>query len=186
MDIGIISRRYARALLAFASERANETKVYEQTESFLARYIQIEDIRHTVENPMVSRMEKIKLLQNATAGKETCEELTRFFGLLLENKREKFIPFIFHSYLFLYRKAKRIRQGQLVTAAPLPEETQEQLKKLILHIYRGRTVEFETKIDPELIGGGILEMGYWRVDASVAGQLRRVKRQFIEKNRRIV
>ena len=95
MDIGIISRRYARALLAFASERANETKVYEQTESFLARYIQIEDIRHTVENPMVSRTEKIKLLQNATAGKETCEELTRFFGLLLENKREKFIPFIF-------------------------------------------------------------------------------------------
>ena len=62
MDIGIISRRYARALLAFASERANETKVYEQTESFLARYIQIEDIRHTVENPMVSRTEKIKLL----------------------------------------------------------------------------------------------------------------------------
>ena len=67
-----------------------------------------------------------------------------------------------------------------------PEETQERLKRIILHFYRGRTVEFETKVDPAIIGGGILGMGYWRVDASVAGQLKKVKQQFIEKNRRIV
>ena len=94
--------------------------------------------------------------------------------------------FILHSYLYLYRKKKRIRQGILITAVPLPEETQERLKRIILHFYRGRTVEFETKVDPSIIGGGILGMGYWRVDASVAGQLKKVKQQFIEKNRRIV
>ena len=53
-------------------------------------------------------------------------------------------------------------------------------------LYRGRTVEFNTKVDPDIIGGGILEIGYWRIDASIAGQLKRVKKQFIEKNRRIV
>ena len=87
------------------------------------------------------------------------------------------MAFILHSFLFLYRKKKKIRQGKLVTAVPLPEETLNELKALILKRHRGRTVEF---------GGGILEIGYWRIDASIAGQLKRVKKQFIEKNRRIV
>ena len=186
MDIGIISRRYARALLAYASEHASESTVYGQVELFLKQYAQIPDIRQAVESPMVDPAEKIRLLQNATAGQKTCEELTRFFGLLLDNKREKMMVFILHSYLYLYRKKKRIRQGLLVTAVPLPDDTLEQLKKIILHFYRGREVEFETKVDPEIIGGGILSMGYWRVDASIAGQLKKVKRQFVEQNRRIV
>ena len=66
------------------------------------------------------------------------------------------------------------------------EETLNELKTLIQKRYRGRTVEFKTKVDPGIIGGGILEIGYWRIDASIAGQLKRVKKQFIEKNRRIV
>jgi F-type H+-transporting ATPase subunit delta len=37
-----------------------------------------------------------------------------------------------------------------------------------------------------LEGGFIFEIGTYRLDASVASQIRRVKQQFIEKNRRIV
>ena len=158
MDIGIIARRYARALLLFACENGHETLVYEQAQQLLFQYNELPEFRHTIENPMVSRTEKIKLLHNATAGADTCEE----------------------------RKKKKIRQGKLVTAMPLPEETLNELKTLILKRYRGRTVEFKTKVDPGIIGGGILEIGYWRIDASIAGQLKRVKKQFIEKNRRIV
>ena len=66
------------------------------------------------------------------------------------------------------------------------EETLNELKALILKRYRGRTVEFNTKVDPDIIGGGILELGYWRIAASIAGQLKRVKNQFIYYNRRIV
>lgn len=84
MDIGIIARRYARALLLFACENGHETLVYEQAQQLLFQYNQLPEFRHTIENPMVSRTEKIKLLHNATAGADTCEELTKFFYLLLE------------------------------------------------------------------------------------------------------
>ena len=154
MDIGIIARRYARALLLFACENGHETLVYEQAQQLLFQYNQLPEFRHTIENPMVSRTEKIKLLHNATAGADTCEELTKFFYLLLEKRREKLLAFILHSFLFLYRKKKKIRQGKLVTAMPLPEETLNELKALILKRYRGRTVEFNTKVDPDIIGGG--------------------------------
>jgi len=48
------------------------------------------------------------------------------------------------------------------------------------------TVEFETSVEPSIIGGFILDIDYNRLDASVATQLNRVRRQFMEKNRRIV
>ena len=51
---------------------------------------------------------------------------------------------------------------------------------------RAGSVEFDTKVDPALIGGFVLQIGTTRIDASVAGQLKRVKKQFIEKNKRIV
>lgn len=186
MDIGIVARRYARALLLFACENGHETLVYEQAKQLLFQHNQLPELRHAIENPMVSGTEKVRLLRNATAGEDTCEELARFFSLLLENRREKWLAFILHSFLYLYRKKKKIRQGGLITAVPLPEETLDRMKAIILKRYRGRTVEFKTKIDPDIIGGAILEIGYWRIDASIAGQLKRVKKQFIEKNRRIV
>ncbi|MCD8318872.1 MAG: F0F1 ATP synthase subunit delta [Paraprevotella sp.] len=186
MDIGIIARRYARALLLFSCEHEHETIVYEQAQKLQANYGEVSDIRRTIENPMVDKSEKIKLLQNATDGEQTCEELMKFFNLLLEQKREKLLAFIFHSFLFLYRKKKRIRQGTLITAVPLPDKILDELRTLILQRYRGRTVEFRTKVDPDIIGGAILGIGYWRIDASISGQLKSVKKQFIEKNRRIV
>ena len=113
MDIGIIARRYARALLLFACENGHETLVYEQAQQLLFQYNQLPEFRHTIENPMVSRTEKIKLLHNATAGADTCEELTKFFYLLLEKRREKLLAFILHSFLFLYRKKKKYVRGNL-------------------------------------------------------------------------
>ena len=59
MDIGIIARRYARALLLFACENGHETLVYEQAQQLLFQYNQLPEFRHTIENPMVSRTEKI-------------------------------------------------------------------------------------------------------------------------------
>ena len=187
MDIGIISRRYATALLEYACENHHETDVYEQSQQVLSLYRQVPEMRYTIENPVVARKDKISLLKNAASAKrEACAELVRFFGIVLENKREKLLTFILHSYVFLYRKKKKIRQGKLITAVPLPKQTLEELKQLILQKYRGRTVEFDIKVDPQIIGGAILGIGYWLIDASIAGQLKSVKRQFIEKNRRIV
>lgn len=186
MDIGPIASRYARALLTFAMENGNEELAYKQTKLLMANYRKIPELRQAIENPTVGEREKVSVLRNATAGKKTCKEMVRFFHVLLDNKREKMLPFILSSYLFHYRKKKRIRQCKLITAAPLPQKTLEEIKTLILKNYRGRKVEFDTKIDPNIIGGTVLEIGYWRIDTSVTGQLRRIKKEFIERNRRIV
>jgi F-type H+-transporting ATPase subunit delta len=47
-------------------------------------------------------------------------------------------------------------------------------------------MELTTEVDPSLEGGFIFDYNGVRLDASVATQLKRLKQQLIEKNRRIV
>ena len=43
----------------------------------------------------------------------------------------------------------------------------------------GRTVEATRKVDPELVGGMILQAGSLRVDASVRGRLERLRHELV-------
>ena len=46
----------------------------------------------------------------------------------------------------------------------------------------GRTVEASRSVDPDLIGGMILQAGSFRVDASVRGRLNRLRRELVTRN----
>jgi F-type H+-transporting ATPase subunit delta len=47
-------------------------------------------------------------------------------------------------------------------------------------------MELNVLVNPEIEGGFIFDVNDYRLDASVATQLKRMKQQFIDKNRRIV
>lgn len=185
MNSGAISRRYAKALLAYAKDTNHEDLVYKQVKGFIRHYLRVPELRLAIENPTIDKKQKLSLLEEASKRGMACKELTRFLQLVLDKGREKLLLFIFYSYLDLYRTEKNIHRGKLITAVPLPQETKDTLRTLITRKLTG-TIEFDTKVDSELLGGYILLMEFHRVDASVASQLRGVKKQFIDKNRRIV
>lgn len=186
MDIGPIARRYAHALLLYAMENAAEDQVYEQVEKLTAALQQVHGLRAALESLGISKSEKVKLLCNAVSQERTCLVLVNFFHMVLDNKRQHLMMFILNSFMFAYRKQKRIRCCRLITAVPMSDEKLKELEQTILHYYRGRRVEFDVTVNPDIIGGCILELGYIRVDASVAGGLKNIKKNMVEKNKRIV
>ena len=58
MDIGVISVRYARALLKNAIEEKLEDKVYNDMQTLAVSYIKVPELRFTIDNPMLSRCAK--------------------------------------------------------------------------------------------------------------------------------
>ena len=113
MNIGVISMRYARALLAFAKARGTEDKVYDETKRLARVSVTVPQLRHTIDNPVLSMDAKHKLLCDAVGVENVSEELKRFFRLVLEEKREKFLQFMIWSYIDLYREDKHILIGKL-------------------------------------------------------------------------
>ena len=184
MNIGVISVRYARALLAFAKAKGTADKVYDEMKHLAGVFVSVPRLRHTLDNPVLSLNDKHRLLCDAVGVKDLSEELKRFFRLVLEEKREKFLQFMVWAYIDLYREDKHILMGKLTTAVESPKLVKK-LEELASQRTKG-VVELEAKVDPSLIGGDIIELAGFRMDASVQNQLKRIRQQFIARNRRIV
>ena len=169
MDIGVISVRYARALLKAATDAKTEDAVYQEMSSLAKSYVDVPQLRHTIDNPMLSKDKKEVLLLTAVG--ENPSDLTKsFISLVLKEDRETLIQFMANSYVTLYRKQKNVIRGKLTTAARVSAQTEQKMRQMVESKTNG-TVEFETEVNPEIIGGFILEYDTYRMDASVKTRL---------------
>lgn len=178
--------RYAKALLAYANESGTEDAVYKEAGRLADSFSKVPELRQALDNPVLPAETKLGLVCEAAGGAgKVSRELKSFVKLVLEGRREKFLQFMIMSYIDLYRKQKNISVGKITTVCPVTEEVIGRIRALVVEQTHG-TVELKTKIDPTLEGGFIFEIGTYRLDASVANQIKRVKQQFIAKNRRII
>ena len=184
MNTGAISIRYARALLMFANEAGVAVKVYQEALTLSESFRQVAEFRRAMELPVMKRENKYKVLVQA-AGGEITKQMQKFLELVLTEKREKYLMGINQAFIDLYRKQEKIRVGKLTTAVPIASEEVERIRQIVVQS-AGGTAEFATQVDPSIEGGFIFEINTYRLNASVADQMRRIKQQFIEKNRRIV
>jgi F-type H+-transporting ATPase subunit delta len=175
MDIGVISVRYARALLKSATGAKLEEQVYQEMQTLMASYLQVPELRFTIDNPMLGQDTKQQLLLTA-CGTNLTDLTQRFIALVLEEGRESTLQFMAASYITLYRKQKNITRGRLITATPVSAETEQRMRKMVESRTNG-TVEFESEVNPDIIGGFILEYDTYRMDASVKTKLNSILTQ---------
>ena len=62
MNTGVISVRYARALLKAACEQGIEDKVYAFMQTLAQSYLQVSDLRMNVESPMLPKGEEAQAI----------------------------------------------------------------------------------------------------------------------------
>ena len=154
MDIGVISVRYARALLKSATDAKIEQQVYAEMQQIAKSYIEVPQLRSTIDNPMLSKDKKQALLLTA-AGRKPSDLMKVFIGLVLKEDRESVMQFIANSYVTLYRQQKNVIRGRLITAAAVSPETEQKMRQMVESKTNG-TVEFESQVNPDIIGGS-----YW-------------------------
>ncbi len=169
MDLGLISVRYARALLKASDNERLSEQVYADMQTIAASYVNVPELSVTIANPMLSKDQKSSIL-TAAAGEKACPLTKRFVGLVLQEGREKIMQFIANSFITLYRKENNLVQAKLTTATNLSADVEDKLRRLVQSQTNG-TVEFSTEIDKDLIGGFVLEYDTYRLDASVKRQL---------------
>ncbi|MDR2084096.1 MAG: F0F1 ATP synthase subunit delta [Bacteroidales bacterium] len=184
MDTSLITARYAKALLEYSKEVGMDEEVYHSMKVLGRSLTNFPRITKALENPVVSSEDKKNLIITA-AGRDVCDAFLRFVYLIIQNKREANIHLMALRFRDMYRECNNIFYGKLTTVVPWNNESIEKLKKIML---RGRdgTVEFHYVIDESIIGGFIIEYDSILLDASVAGQIKLINKELVEKNRRIV
>ena len=116
MDIGIIAKRYAKALFAFASENHDEQTVYQAMLNLVNSYQKVEQLHPTLLNPVLTpeKQKAILLASSVGDGESVPVSLSRFVQLVVSHKRIEIMPFIAQSYIQIYRKSQKMFSGRLI------------------------------------------------------------------------
>jgi F-type H+-transporting ATPase subunit delta len=131
-----------------------------------------DDLRLLLENPEVDSRVKEDVLTRVAAGAD--ELVVNFLKLLAEKGRAAEIAAVARELDALVAAEERILDVELTTAHELSDE---EFGRLVGRIEEasGRKVQAERHVDPDLIGGIVLQAGSMRLDASVRGRLERLR-----------
>ncbi len=178
MDAGMISARYAKALLACAKERGDDRRLFDIMSQVADSFEQCPELTAVLKNPTLNA-ERKKSLALAAAGGTDDELYARMVDLLLENGREEALQRIALDYCDLFQVDTKVCVGRVTTAKPIDKVSCQRIIQM-LEKRSGRQVELKTRVNPDLLGGFVLDVEGERLDASVAGQLLRIKKKLAQ------
>jgi F-type H+-transporting ATPase subunit delta len=172
--MAVAQRMYARALFEAAQAEGRTEAVQSDLAAFAAALEESAELASFLASPQVDSGSKADALGQIAEG---ADELVRnFLRLVAEKGRAHELAAIREEFDALVDEAKGRVAVELTTAFELSDDEAAEIVGRI-EKSSGRTVEATRHVDPNLIGGMILQAGSLRVDASVRGRLERLRRE---------
>ena len=173
-----LATRYAKSLIDLANEKGQLKAVYNDMVYLQAICKKSHEFVVVLRSPVIKPDKKNAILQAVTKG--NISEITAAFSRLLVNKgRESYMPEIINAFVDQYNKQNGIHRLKLTTAVPVGEEVKKYIVNKVKAQKKIETIELESVVDAEILGGFLLEMDNILVDASIAHDLNKVKTQFL-------
>jgi F-type H+-transporting ATPase subunit delta len=168
-----IARVYADALFGVAKDKGKLDVIREQLGQFADALSENKEMQLFFFSPYFSSAEKEQGLEKAVGGAEP--ELLNFLELLLEKHRMPVLFRIRRNYESLWAKENK-RLGVTVTSAV---ELDPEIAKRIgseIEEQTGNKVELESRVDPDILGGLIVQVGNMVLDTSIRNRLEKLRK----------
>jgi F-type H+-transporting ATPase subunit delta len=174
MNNSKISVRYSRALFQSALEKKILDKV-NQDMLFISEICKIPETREFLTSPIIVPSKKEAVFHGMLDG--NVEKITlSLIDLIVKNGRESFLPAIARVFIHETKKFRGITDSALTTAVKVDENVKKQIIDLVSKTFK-TNVDLKENIDPEIIGGFILQVDDNYIDASIRYKLRKIKKE---------
>jgi F-type H+-transporting ATPase subunit delta len=168
-----IARVYANALFAAAKDRGKLDAIRDQLGQFADALAGNREMQLFFFSPYFSSAEKEDGLKKAVA--DTEPELLNFLELLIEKHRMPVLFRIRRQFDALWAKENK-RLGVTVTSAvELDREIVERIGSEIEQ-QTGNAVELQSKVDPDILGGLVVQVGNMVLDTSIRNRLEKLRK----------
>ena len=169
-----IAEVYARALFGVAKDRDVLDTVREQLGQFTDAVAQNRDLAVFFFSPYFSTDEKKAALARAVEDAEPT--FVNFLEALLERHRMPAIFRIRTRFDQLWEDEHKLLPVDVTSAVELDEATVKSIGDSVGK-QTGRTVELSSHVDPEILGGVVLRVGNFILDASIRNRLEQLRKQ---------
>jgi F-type H+-transporting ATPase subunit delta len=177
MSVTRIATRYAKSLLDLAGEQGKLEKVHDDMK-MLHEAAKQRDLQLFLKSPVIHADKKVAAFKAIFGGK--MDELTlTYMNLLATKGREGYLQDISGEFINQYKVLNKITTVKVTTATAMSDDLLSDLRaKLVASGAVNANLDIQTAVDPNLIGGFVLEFDNKRYDASVSHKLEALKTQF--------
>ena len=174
MQSSVLNKRYAKALLGLAEENNMLERSYGDLQRVNAVFSAHKDIKVMMKSPVIRIAKKQSVLKHLF-GNHIHPLIMAYMLIIVRKQRGHMIQGISNAYLRVYKQYLGIETVKITTAAPLDEA----LRQKALWAARELTpheIEFKEEVDPDIIGGFVLDLDDKQYNASVQYRFARIKK----------
>ncbi len=173
MREGPLAKRYARALFAAAAERNTLDAVAMELAAIADAFERNREATEVLCSPSVQRSAKLQIVD--VLCKNGISDLTfEFLKILIRKGRFVLLTEIARHFELLRDEAQGRVRVKAVSAVPVSEEAKRDIAVMLQKTLRTE-VRLLHEIDPQILGGLVVSVGGKIIDASLRGQLVRMK-----------
>jgi len=144
---------------------------------FISEICKNKETKEFLHSPIIIPSKKEAIFHKMVEG--NIEKITlSLLDLIVKNGRESFIPAIARNFIHETKKFKGITESVLTTAIKVDDNVRKQIIDLISTVFNTE-VELKENLDPEIVGGFILQVDDNYIDASIRNKLRKIKKELI-------
>ncbi len=175
-----VAARYATSLFDLASEQNILDNVMDDAQGFISVCLENHDFDLMLKSPIIHSDTKMDVM-NKIFEKGFQKTTMAFIKIVLKKNRSFVLRLIFQQFSELYRAHKGIVQATMYTAMPVGDNIKAQIGTFLKNQTQ-KTVELESSVDPDLLGGFVLRYEDKLLDASVSTQLKTLRHHLIHNN----
>jgi F-type H+-transporting ATPase subunit delta len=176
--VAAAQRIYAEALFEAAKEGGRLPQVHEALSDFAAAIEESPELRAVLRNPQLESSAKAAILGDLAGDEEPL--FANFLQLVAAKGRAGELEQIAQEFERLVAREERRLTVEVTTARELTDAEAGAILRQIEQA-AGRKVEATRSVDPDLVGGIVLQAGSLRVDASVRGRLERLRQELVKR-----
>ena len=164
---------YAQALLSIAQSKNSVDALSQVAADLLNLLKESDELSAFLASPITDNNAK-KAVLSQVLGDEANPQIKNFLMLLVDRGRIYLVEPILQQFQAKVRELNQTVLAEVVSAVELSDEQKETVRQKVQRMTEARSVELAARIDPELIGGVVIQIGSQVLDASIRGQLRRI------------
>jgi len=174
MNRSVLNNRYAKALLALAEDNNILERSYYDLKFVNEVFSLQKDLKILLKSPVVRIGQKQSVIRHMFENK-LHPLILNYMLIIVRKQRGHLLEGISGAYLKVYKKYLGIETVRITTASPLDDKNREKALMAARELTPYQ-VEFEENIDPDIIGGFVLDLGDKQYNASVQYRMARLRK----------
>lgn len=164
-----VAQNYAKALYEAAEIDKTLEKVFNDGKLICDTFDSVDEI-YILNNPEIKFNQKSQIISAIAKRLEISKTSENLLLTLVENNRFDNIKAVFEQFYKLYYQKQGILEVSVQSVQPLNDKQHDKLLKGLEKLLKQKII-INYAINPDILGGLIVEFGTHRVDDSIKGKL---------------